>query len=152
MELYRICKRRNADLSGKGAKIAGGRWNSPGKAVIYCSQNRALAALEYLAHFSDNVIPDDLIILSISITDHVNEEKVDKTKLPRNWKSFPGPIKLREIGDDWFKRNKTLLLKVPSVIIENEYNYLINPSQKDAGKVKIEKKEKFTIDLRLTKS
>jgi RES domain-containing protein len=149
MNLYRVCKRRNADLSGIGAKITGGRWNSPGNAVVYCSENRSLAALEYLAHFTDLIIPDELVLLSVSVPSDSPIQEIKLNTLPGNWRAYPAPAQLMELGDDWLRRNESLLLKVPSVIIENEYNYLINPSHRDIRKVKIVKKEKFNIDRRL---
>ena len=151
MELYRICKFRNADLAGKGAKTAGGRWNSKGNAVIYCSENRSLAALEFLAHFTDYVIPDDLVLLSISVPSGLAIEEVKLSKLPKNWRSFPAPLQIKRLGDDWVKKNGSLVLKVPSVMVGNEYNYLINPAHNDIGKIKIIKKEKFSIDERFLK-
>jgi RES domain-containing protein len=151
MEVYRICRSRNADLSGKGSKIAGGRWNSKSHAVIYSSENRSLAILELLSHFTDYIIPDDLVLLTISLPSDPDMEEIKPQMLPKNWKMYPGPIQLTEIGDEWLNRNETLILKVPSVIIENEYNYLINPSHKDIVKVKIIRKEKFIVDERLHK-
>jgi RES domain-containing protein len=151
MEVYRICKSRNADLSGEGSKIAGGRWNSKGYAVIYSSENRSLAILELLSHFTDYILPDDLVLLTISLPSDLDMEEIDPQVLPKNWKIYPGPIQLTEIGDEWLDRKETLILKVPSVIIENEFNYLINPLHKDIVKVKIVRKEKFIVDERLHK-
>lgn len=151
MELYRICRSRNADLTGKGSKIAGGRWNSKGHAVIYSSENRSLAILELLSHFTDYIIPDDLVLLTILLPSDLNIKEIKPAMLPKNWKMYPAPIRLAEIGDEWLDRNDTLILKVPSVIIVNEYNYLINPSHKDIVKVKIARKEKFIVDERLQK-
>ena len=149
MELYRVCKRRNAGLSGTGSKAAGGRWNSSGNAVVYCSGNRSLAVLEYLAHFADLIIPDDLVLLSIYAPSGGPIKEIKLKMLPANWKTFPAPAKLKELGDDWLRRNDSLLMKVPSVIIDNEYNYLINPSHRNMIKVKIISKEKFSVDERL---
>ena len=151
MEVFRICKQRNAGLTGTGAKITGGRWNSKGNAVIYCSENRSLAALEFLAHFTDYVIPDDLVLLSISLPTELKAEEMKLSKLPKNWRAFPAPQQLKRFGDDWVKKNSSLVLKVPSVLVENEFNYVINPAHDEIRKVKIVKKEKFGVDERFLK-
>ena len=148
MEIYRLCRAGHADLSGTGAKLFGGRWNSRDKALVYCSEHRSLAALEYLAHFINNIIPDELVMLTISVETGINIEEVKEVNLPANWKDYPPIHELSSIGDEWIKNSSSVILKVPSVIIDYEYNYLINPLHKDFDKISITKNEKIRFDGR----
>ncbi len=150
MVVYRICNTiYSNDLSGQGAKLFGGRWNSKGFSMLYTSSTRALAALEVLVHMPiNNVKQMDFSIVSISLPENSMEEvkynvikkEIDESGLNSNFKL---------IGDDWIKRNSSLLLKVPSVVINEEYNFLINPAHKDFTKVKILSIQPFSFDERL---
>ena len=151
MDIYRITRSKYSDLTGEGAKLFGGRWNSAGMSAVYCSQYRSLAVLELLVHFRFSLDPPEANILTISFADNLSVSEIKISELPSNWNSYTFNTKLQKIGDQWLRNKKTLLLKVPSVIIRQEYNYLINPEHKDISKVKIVKKEKFGIDERLTK-
>lgn len=147
MVVYRICNTiYSNDLSGQGAKLFGGRWNSKGFSMLYTSSTRALAALEVLVHMPiNNVKQMDFSIVSISLPENSMEEvkynvikkEIDESGLNSNFKL---------IGDDWIKRNSSLLLKVPSVVINEEYNFLINPAHKDFTKVKILSIQPFSFD------
>lgn len=150
MIVYRIVKEKYADeLSGIGAATTGGRWNSKGIEVIYTSQSIALATLEVLVHLSKNLIPNDLMLLEIYIPDEIVPLTLKKEKLPNNWFVFP-PLKITEnIGNHFVQEQKSLILKVPSAIVKNEYNLLINPNHPDFKRVKVNYKEKFNFDPRL---
>ena len=126
MIVFRICNTvYSNDISGNGAKMYGGRWNNKGVPVLYTSSTRALAALEILVHIStNNVQPIDFSILSIFLPENSIDEipitalktEIDKNGLNSNFKF---------IGDNWIKSNSSLLLKVPSIVIPEEYNYLV---------------------------
>jgi RES domain-containing protein len=148
-EFWRIVKARHAAtaFSGKGAADYGGRWNSRGVAVVYTSGTRALAALESLVHLNPPVafkyvaIParcDDALIESFS-----------PKKLPRNWRQEPPARSTQRIGDEWVREARSAVLRLPSVIISAEPNYLINPAHPDFKKIFIGKPEPFTFDRRL---
>ncbi|MES0488829.1 MAG: RES family NAD+ phosphorylase [Leptospirales bacterium] len=150
MNVYRIAKEKYInDLSGSGARIYGGRWNYKGSSVIYASETRALASIEYLVHLPISIIPDDLCIASIEINDKISHQIMDTGTLPRNWREFPSPSQLGAIGSDWILHNQSLLLRVPSVLVENEYNILINPAHPDIRYVKIHDIKKYSFDKRL---
>ncbi len=145
MLVYRIARKKYInDLSGKGAELAGGRWNLKGLPVIYTSSTLSLAMFEILVHtdkdlppvdmyFSELEIPDKLII-----NDYFNEV------------SFEHAL---NIGSNWIKEVQSLAIKVPSVLMPKNYtrdfNIIINPRHKDFPKIKILRNEPCNFDLRL---
>jgi len=150
MKLFRIARASHInDLSGTGARLYGGRWNDKGVAVIYTSESRSLAALEYLVHVTMRTAPSDLNIIEFDIPDHVDIQQIDAVDLPPAWESHPPPESLRKTGSDWARSNKSLLLRVPSAVIEEEFNVLINPMHPDIKLVKIFSPERFAFDGRL---
>ena len=152
MIVYRIAKTRHIrDLSGMGARLYGGRWNNKGIGLVYTSENRSLATVEYLVHVPISIIPDDLSITSIEIPDSIKQKDVLPGRLPKDWRDYPSPPELAEIGTKWALSNETLLLRVPSAVVENEFNILINPQHPDMKRITISKIEKFRFDKRLVK-
>jgi RES domain-containing protein len=148
MLLYRITNAKYAnDLSGNGARLYGGRWNSEGRPMIYLASSRSLAVLESLAHLSPTNLPDDIFMLIIEVADDFMEVNI-KT-LPDNWNEYPEPNILKQIGNSFLQKNEHLLLKVPSAIIKEEFNYLMNPLHPKAMEVKIISKSPFLFDRRL---
>jgi len=152
MFLYRIAKESFIrDLSGSGPRLYGGRWNPKGVSVIYTSENRALAVLELFVHMSRTVIPPNLSLATIEVPDTASKKEMTVKDLVRNWRSFPAPPELAEIGASWIKSKKSLLLRVPSVIMPSETNVLINPAHPEMGGVRILKIESYSFDERLIK-
>lgn len=153
MNVYRIAKAKNIyDLSGAGARIAGGRWNFKGMPVIYTAESRALACVEYLVHVPASIIPKNLKIAAIEIPDDIAPKEISTSELPKNWRSYnPPPAELAELGASWAKKGKTLLLRVPSAVVEHEYNILINPLHPDIKHVVVKLIENFIYDDRLIK-
>ena len=150
MLTYRISKEKYInDLSGNGARIYGGRWNHKGSNVIYTSESRALASFEYLAHVPLSMIPNDLCIATIEINTKVTAKIISVNSLPANWKEFPAPNHLAAIGSKWIVENVSLVLQVPSVLVEDEYNILINPSHSDIKYAKIKNVKKYAFDKRI---
>jgi RES domain-containing protein len=148
--VYRICRTQNVkDLSGTGARLFGGRWNYKGVNVVYASESRALATLEYLVHVPLSLVPADLSLAAIKIPGSVVPKKILLSKLPRNWRDYPAPSKLAKIGSDWVLSNETLLLRVPSAVVKEEFNLLLNPAHRDMKLVKIVDVEKYNLDERL---
>ena len=149
MILYRIAKCTYADdLTGTGARLYGGRWNSEGKPMLYLASSRSLAMLEALVHLSPLVIPNNFCIAEIEVPEHSITE-LDIALLPHNWQDVSAPVILKELGDDFLKKNKHLLMKVPSAIVPAEYNYLVNPQHPEAKDVRVIIKEPFGFDERL---
>jgi RES domain-containing protein len=149
MLLYRIslCKRAS-DISGTGAKLFGGRWNSIGVPMLYLASSRALAALEVLAHLTTIQDPESFCITIFDVPENSIEE-VEKQLLPKDWNSYPSPSSLKKKGDAFVKANKTLLLKVPSAIVEDEYNYILNVNHPLLSRVKLIDSKPFLFDKRL---
>ena len=149
MVLYRIVKCSYADdLSGTGARLFGGRWNSECKPAVYLASSRALALLEVLVHLQPLMIPDDYCLTEIEVPDNSITE-VAIADLPGNWKDISPPVALRQTGDEFLKKQTHLLMKVPSSIVPMEYNYLLNPRHEGMKKVKILKKAPYSFDERL---
>jgi RES domain-containing protein len=149
MVLYRICDCKHAhDVSGTGAKLFGGRWNSVGVPLHYMASNRALAALEVLANKSSM---SNTVNLCLSVFE-VPENSIEVLKvheLPKNWRDYPSNANVKKIGDDFVKRQKSLILAVPSAIIADEYNHLMNVQHPLAKQIKIIEVKSFEFDERL---
>ncbi len=147
MEIYRIAKAEFIqDLSGVGARMFGARWHLQGTGIIYTSESRALAAMEYIVHLPISIIPDDLKIAVISIPDNITPNDISISDLRG---SYPAPESLALLGTNWAKSKRSLLLRVPSAIVPHEYNILINPAHSDMNLVKIETIEDFEYDSRI---
>jgi len=149
MILYRIAKCVYVnDLSGTGARLYGGRWNSVGRPMVYLASSRALAVLEVLVHLSPTIFPGEFCLAEFEIPDD-SILNVDIKQLPVNWQDPSPPSELKQIGDNFLKLQQHLLLKVPSVIVTNDFNYLLNPLHPEAGKIRLLKQEPFSFDERL---
>lgn len=127
------------------------RWNRNGQFMLYTASTRALACLENMVH-RRSIGADDLFrVTLIEIPDDLKVKKISKDKLPAHWQEYINYTSCQAMGDAWLSENKTLVLQVPSAIIPEEYNYLINPQHPDFPKIKIRSIEKFTFDERLLK-
>ncbi len=150
MIVFRLSKAEFcSDLTGLGAQKSGGRWNSKGVAILYTSQSRALCTTEIAVHTPLGILPTDYQIVSIQIPDECKIDELTPANLPNNWRTFPHGYETQEIGNNFVKAAKYLVLKVPSVVVSGEFNYLINPKHNDFKKVKILLVESFNFDQRL---
>ncbi len=150
MYVYRIVKERYAkDLSGTGARIVGGRWNKKGVPVVYTSESRALAFVEFLVHTPSAIAPANLSLATFRIPDEMEFQKISPSELPSDWRDYPAPEALAEIGNRWTNRNQTSFLLVPSVIVEYEYNIILNPRHPDCKKIRLAKVEPVHLGRRL---
>ena len=149
MIVFRLSKSKYAnDLSGNGAAISGGRWNSKGVAMIYTSDSRALCVTEIAVHTPLGIIPRDYKMIIFEISDD-NILEIDSSNLPKGWNSFPFSVTLKSIGDKFIYENKSMVLKVPSAVVQGDFNYLINPRHSDFKQLKILSTETFNFDERL---
>lgn len=152
MEVFRLSREKfAATLSGTGAALKGGRWNSPGVEMIYTAQNRSLAMAEVAVHFTLATLPDDYKMITIYIPNELNVLEADQTTLPGDWKNFPHSISTQIIGNTFIEQRKAPVLKVPSAITKGDFNYLINPHHGDFSKIKITDIESFPFDQRIIK-
>lgn len=150
MRVYRIAKTKYIhDLSGAGARIYGGRWNNKGVSLLYTSENRALATVEYLVHVPLSIVPNELSIANIQIPDDINPREISISDLPSNWRDYPAPQELAQLGTQWALMNETLLLRVPSAVVIGEFNILINPFHPDIKHVTVPHVETYQFDERL---
>ena len=135
-------------FDGEGARLHGGRWNSPGTRVAYASDSIALAALEVLAHLQSTAVLQAYSVVSLGFPDK-SVEVLEAGLLPPRWRRFPSPPENQAIGDQWVARGDSLILRVPSAIIPAAANYLINPLHPDFRKVVVGRPERFAFDPRL---
>jgi RES domain-containing protein len=147
---WRIVKTRFATdaFSGEGARLYGGRWNSPGIAMVYTAGSISLATLELLVHLDNTSVLPSYSICPVDFDDSL-VKVLDPATLPSDWRQSPPPTSLQIIGDDWISRSSSVLLRVPSAVIENESIYLINPAHTDFKKLVIGAMEAFEVDPRL---
>lgn len=139
------------DLSGKGAEITGGRWNRPGRPVIYTATNASLACLETVVHLNTSGLPLNRYLVRIDVPREVWAARDTRTVrgLQVGWDAIPeGRVSLDE-GDAWLKAGTSALLLVPSSIVPEEFNVLINPKHADAAKIKATKLRRWLYDSRL---
>ena len=149
MLLYRISNCVHAhDISGTGAKLFGGRWNSIGMPLHYMAASRALAALEILAN-KNSMTHSDTLCLTVFDIETELVKTLTRNDLPKNWKDCPSPSSLAKIGDKFIKEKEYLLLKVPSVLIEDEFNFLMNVHHSVANTIKILEVKPFSFNDRL---
>lgn len=148
---YRISKINFArDLTGEGARLVGGRWNPVGIPVLYASETRALAALEYYVHIpAPRILPRRLAIVAYEVPESVTTETVSIADLPADWRSHPAPPVLQDLGREWVRRGRSLILWVPSALMPAENNLIFNPAHPDIRLLTIKEVQDFEFDRRL---
>jgi RES domain-containing protein len=147
---WRLIKAEHADdaFTGEGARRGGGRWNSKGVRVVYTAGSLSLATLEVMVHTHFYSALKYYVCIPIDFDPSLSQS-ITIEDLPDNWKADPIPQSVKKVGDRWIQNQETVILKVPSVIIPVETNYLINPSHPDFEKVVIHSPQKFAFDPRL---
>lgn len=152
MFVYRIAnlKYKDTTLSGVGAEKVGGRWNEVGTRAVYCSENIALALLEYYVH-SENIatLPKEILVAKILIPDDFIITNLKE--LPENWNQYPYSSQTTEVFTNLAKERTFFALKVPSTVVSVESNFILNPLYKDFGKVEVVEFIQLPIDVRLKK-
>lgn len=148
---FRLCKTRHVDTAfrGEGARLYGGRWNSPGLAVVYTASSLSLATLEIMVHLEDRI---SLSRLFSWIPSHIPEDIVESlpvSTLPPAWLSGETGRASRDIGDRWLRERRSAVLAVPSVVTPGESNYLLNPAHPSFTEIKIGSPVPFHPDPRL---
>jgi RES domain-containing protein len=147
MIVFRICKKEYSQtLRASGYA---GRWNTKGTFVIYTAESRSLACLENLVHRSGEGNNAIYKVMQINIPDAIKIEAIDPKNLNKNWTKIDNIYKTQLMGSNWLKNLSTVILKIPSSIIKNEFNYLLNPNHPDFKKIKIQLVDDFEFDSRL---
>ena len=137
-------------FAGDGARVHGGRWNSKGVAVVYTAGSLALASIEMLV----NLPAPKLLQKYTRIPAQISPDLVldlPEFELPEDWQSRPISPSTRAIGDQWAKEQRSAVLRVPSIVVPDEYNYLLNPNHPEFAKIKIGKPTVYYFDPRLIK-
>lgn len=148
-----MVKRRHVDgaFTGEGARLYGGRWNSPGVAVVYVAESRALAVLEILAGLRSRKTLEAYVLIESQFDEEL-VETLDREALSDGWRISPPGPETQSIGDRWIREARSAVLRVPSVVIPPEFNFLLNPSHPEFGGITIRDPEPFELDPRLTGS
>jgi RES domain-containing protein len=147
---WRIVKARHAAnaFDGEGARLEGGRWNSPGSPMVYTAGSAALAALEMLVHLGRAATLPSYVLIACSFDDAL-VTRLDRSRLPPHWRSYPALPDLQRLGDEWLKSHASAVFEVPSAVIPSEPNYLLNPRHRDFASVVQSAPQPFEFDLRL---
>ena len=147
---FRIAAARFADTTttGVGAELFGGRWNSRGTAMIYTAATTSLAALEMLVHLDEDGIKSDYVTVEFRFAASL-VEVVPPNRLPKRWWARTGPIECHAFGDRWVREGRSAVLRVPSAIIRDEFNFLLNPAHPDFHRIHVGNPRSFRFDRRL---
>ncbi len=137
------------DLSGTGARLTGGRWNSKGTPVVYCAVNIALATIETVQYLKVGGLPYNRYLVRIDIADDVWNACQVLAPLPGGWDAIPAGLSARAAGDAWIASGASALLRVPSVMVPDEDNILINPQHPDAAAITATTLKRWLYDPRL---
>lgn len=152
MIVYRIEREKYLDITLQGIGVSmskGYRWNSFNTRLIYTAESRALATLEVSVHLDlSEDLPIDRFYVEIEIPDNITILEVNLEDLPDDWNAKPPTITTQTIGDDFVNYNEAAILKVPSSIVPQEFNYLINPNHNDASQIKIINSTRMHFDPR----
>jgi RES domain-containing protein len=138
MIAWRLCRRLHADLSGEGARLFGGRWNSPGRSVVYLAEHPALAALELRVHLDlpFDLLPGDFVLMRVSVPDSLIA-------------ASNAPAATVATGDSWLTGARSAALRVPSVLVPHSWNVLLNSRHPDAARAEVHQIEPFGFDPRM---
>jgi RES domain-containing protein len=137
-----------AAFSGEGARRFGSRWNAPGRPVVYVSLNLSLAALETLAHADRRRFERDYVAFEVTMPDDVILELLDDD-LPGDWRGRPFSPGARAVGDAWLAQRASVALSVPSVLVPQERNLLLDPEHPRFGELRIGPAQPFRFDARV---
>ncbi|MBS1747001.1 MAG: RES domain-containing protein [Bacteroidetes bacterium] len=149
MVVYRVGRKKfSKELKGEGARLHGGRWNHILFPCIYTSESRALAVLDYTVNISIEDIPQSLCITAIEIPD-TGIHELNVADFPRNWKKSPAPASTKDLGSQLLKTAIAPIIKIPSIIIPQEFNYILNPKSTGSKDFKIINVDDFVYDARI---
>jgi RES domain-containing protein len=148
---WRIVQERYSKeaFTGEGARLYGGRWNSAGHAAVYAAGSRSLAVLEMLVHLDGPQLLSSYLLYEAEFPESLVTE-MNVGDLPRDWRDDPAPRSTQAIGDAWIRGGASVVLRVPSVLIPEEHNYLLNPRHAEFGRIRVSGGERFAFDARLT--
>lgn len=151
IRVWRLCQAayQQDAFSGEGARRYGGRWNNKGQPAVYTAATQSLAALEILVHVDTDLAPNDFVVFAVDIPGKRFVEYNDPNVLADDWRDRQPPLACQALGSAWLKENKTPVLAVPSAIIPEETNYILNPRHPKFSKLIISPLKPFLFDQRL---
>lgn len=136
-------------FDGRGAAQNSRRWNGAGVAVVYTAESRSLACLEVLVHTEDTQVLAAINWATIPV--YIDEPFIEiADPLPDDWRQLPAPPSTRELGSCWVAQTRSVVLRVPSIVVDGEFNYLLNPRHPDFARLKIGEPLSFSFDPRLS--
>jgi RES domain-containing protein len=139
-------------FSGEGGLYASGRWTARGQPVVYTSASISLAVLEYTVNYRRRGWVPATVLGRASIPTGVTVETVSIDELPPRWSAADPPPQLQKIGGQWLERRRSVVLRLPSAIVTEEWNYLLNPLHADFGKLTFSAPQPFNFDRRVARS
>jgi len=150
--LWRVVKRKHAATAfdGKAAQRFGGRWNSPGRRAVYASASKSLAVLEVLVHLDVGRTLPRLVAFSFDV-DAPLIDRLNAAQLPRQWRTSRGLLATQQIGDEWLASGHALALAVPSTVVPEELNYVLNPAHSAFSRLRFGRSIPFLLDPRLVR-
>ncbi len=152
MIVYRITKKEHSALDGMGGLYGSGRWHKKGNLVIYTSEHASLAAWEKIVHVTSfENLPKNLLLVKIELPEEIEIQSVPQKVLVKGWDSFPFAQETVDYGTAFLRKKEHLALKVPSVIIPDEFNIILNPLHPDIRDCKVVSTIPFVFDKRVSK-
>lgn len=148
---FRVVKKRwsKTAFDGEGARLWGGRWNSPGRPAVYCAGHVSLAILEVVVH-ADLAFAPHYVVIPADFDEALVESLVT-ARLPASWRRHPAPAAVVALGDEWLREARSPVLRVPSVVVPAEPNFILNPLHTAFREIEIGKPEVLKVDARLGK-
>jgi len=153
MIVYRITKSEHAALDGAGGLYGPGRWHRKGNPVIYTSEHASLAAWEKIVHVASfENLQTDLLLVKLEIPDTIEILTVPKNVLVKGWYRYPYSLATVNFGTSFLRKRESLALKVPTVIIPDEFNIILNPLHPAIQNCMIISSIPFVFDSRVLKA
>jgi RES domain-containing protein len=140
--------RKDAAFDGEGARLYGGRWNRTGTSLVYAATHASLAIVEVLVHVEAEDLHRPLYLYRVAVPDDA-ASRLERADLPRDWRALPAPASTAELGSRWAEGRASVALVVPSAIVPQEENVLLNPRHPRFGELEIGSAERFQLDPRL---
>jgi RES domain-containing protein len=152
VRVWRIASAAHAACDGDGARRYGSRWTPRGLPAVFTSATLSLAALERFVHIDPDLEPVDLVAIAVDIETNIAIETVAVDDLPPDWRTYPAPPTLALVGERWLRESRTAVLSVPSVVVPDERNFVLNPNHADFARLVINPSEPFSFDPRMWKT
>ena len=150
MLVWRLSHRAHSAFDGEGGLVQSGRWHRVGVRIIYTSEHLSLAALEFFVNIGPDEQPVQPAGRSAEIPDDVPRDRLTAADLPRQWRRI-GSAETRDRGMQWLEQQRTAVLIVPSAVVPQENNCILNPAHPDFARIRVHKIEPFSLDPRMWK-